>query len=48
MAFLLSEIAGMFGVWLSFPITEGFVALIALTMAIGYKRTLKKQTKQEK
>ncbi len=48
MAFLLSEIAGMFGVWLSFPITEGFVVLIALTMAIGYKRTLKRQTKQEK
>lgn len=37
MAFLLSEIAGMLGVWLSFPVTEGIVTLIVLVFYIYQK-----------
>jgi Na+-driven multidrug efflux pump len=38
MAFLLSFFAGMTGVWLSYPITEGLTALMGLIL---YQRLLK-------
>lgn len=39
MAFLLSAIGGMIGIWCAFPITELFVSMIGVTLYLLYKNS---------
>ena len=40
MAFLLSAVWGMTGVWLAYPITESLVALVGATVAYRYRKNV--------
>lgn len=40
MAFLLSVAAGITGVWLAFPVTEGLVAALGVVFFIRWRKTL--------
>ena len=46
MAFFISKLAGMLGVWLSFPITEGIVTVITLVFYVYLSTTNKRKEKE--